>query len=190
MTRALVLSFLAAALVVPGPALAQETQGPSEAYNQVIVYGDDPCPVSSEAEITVCARLDESERFRVPEILRQSDSPANLAWSERVRSFETVGNFGIKSCTPVGPGGALGCTEKLIDQAYAERRTSSDVRFGQLIEEERAKRLSTIDEEAAATQARVEQIEREYMERIAREQAAAEATAADSEALPNPTTGQ
>jgi hypothetical protein len=33
--------------------------------------------------------------------------------------------------------------------------------------------LSTIDAEAAATQARVEQIEREYMERAAREEAEA-----------------
>lgn len=191
MTRAFALSlFASAALAAPGPALAQGTQGPSEAYNQVIVYGDDPCPQSSEAEITVCARLDESERFRVPAILRDSGSPQNVAWSERVRSFETVGNFGINSCSPTGPGGALGCTQKLIDQAYAERRTSTDVRFGQLIEEERQKRLATIDAEAAATQARVEQIEREYMERIAREQAAAEATAADSEALPDPNAGQ
>lgn len=186
MTRALALTFIAAAVAASGPASAQGMQGPSETYNQVIIYGDDPCPQSTEAEITVCARLDESERFRVPEILRDSDSPENLAWSERVRSFETVGDFGINSCSPTGPGGALGCTQKLIDQAYEERRTNSDVRFSQLIEEERQKRLATIDAEAAATQARVEQIEREYMERIAREQAATETTAADGEALPDP----
>jgi hypothetical protein len=192
MTRAFALSLAAAAaLAVPAPAFAQETVGPEEKYNQIIVYGDDPCPQSTEAEITVCARLGEGERFRIPTILRDSASPANTAWTERVRSFETVGDFGIKSCTPVGPGGALGCTEKLIDQAYAERRTSSDVQMSQLIEEERAKRLSTIDEEAAETQARVEQIEKEYMERLEREQAAVENaaanSAADAEPLPHPT---
>lgn len=190
MTRAFAMPLLAAAAALASfsPALAQE-QGPADTYNQVIVYGDDPCPQSTEAEITVCARLDESERFRIPEILRDSDSPENVAWPERVRSFETVGDFGINSCSPTGPGGALGCTQKLIDAAFEERRTSSDVRFSQLIEEERAKRLATIDEEAAETQARVEQLEREYMERIAREQAAeqgAAETAADAEPLPSP----
>jgi hypothetical protein len=188
MTLKLPLSLLAAAaFAVPAPALAQ-AEGPEEKYNQVIVYGDDPCPQSTEAEITVCARMDEDERFRIPEILRDSDAPENTAWSERVRQFETVGDFGIKSCTPVGPGGALGCTEKLIDQAFEERATSSNVRMGQLIEEERAKRLATIDADAAATQARVEAIEKEYMERLEREEAAAAADGpADADPLPSPT---
>jgi len=67
--------------------------------------------------------------------------------------------------------------QKLIEAAYAERRGGSDTRFGQLIEAERAKRLSTIDEEAAATQARVEQLEKEYDAKVARERAAEEAAA-------------
>ncbi len=170
----------AAALSLPVPAAAQA--GPEEKYNQVIVYGDDPCPQSTGDEIIVCARLDEGERFRIPQILRDSDSPENTAWTERVRELETVGAFGTLSCTPTGPGGALGCTQKLIDQAYAEKRTGSDVKFSQIIEEERAKRLATIDEDAAATQKRVEQIEKEYMERIAREQNAAEQSAAQNAA--------
>lgn len=193
MTRALALSLIAAAaaLAVPAPAFAQD-EAESEKYNQVIVYGDDPCPRSTDAEITVCARMDEDERFRIPEILRDSDSPENTAWAERVRSFETVGDFGINSCSPTGSGGSLGCTMRMIAQAYEERATSSSVRFSELIEEERAKRLATIDAEAAETQARVEQIEREYMERIAREQAAIEEAAAggtvdESEPLPDPT---
>lgn len=185
MTRAFALSLFGPAIVavasLSSSALAQE--GPEEKYNQIIVYGDDPCPQSTGDEIIVCARLDEGERFRIPKILRDSDAPENVAWTERVRELETVGAFGTLSCTPTGPGGALGCTQKLIDQAYAEKRTSSDVKFSQLIEEERAKRLATIDEEAAATQARVEQAEKEYRERIEREQnAAAEESAAQSAA--------
>jgi hypothetical protein len=181
MTRAfapaLLMPLLAAAATVCSPAAAQE--GPDEKYNQVIVYGDDPCPESTGDEIIVCARLDEAERYRIPEILRDSDAPENVAWTERVRELETVGAFGTLSCTPTGPGGALGCTQKLIDQAYAEKRTSSDVRFSELIAEERAKRLATIDEEAAETQARVEQAEKEYMERLRREQQGEPAAAVD-----------
>jgi hypothetical protein len=58
----------------------------------------------------------------------------------------------------------------MIEAAYAEKAGSSNVRFAELIAQARAERLSTIDEEAAATQARVEELERQYMERLRREQ--------------------
>lgn len=176
------LAALAASLALTAfPAAAQEEGG--DRINQLIVYGDDPCPQSTENEITVCARKDESERYRIPENLRTSDAPDNVAWTERVKSYEMVGATGTMSCSPVGPGGMTGCTQQLIDQAYAEKEQSADVRFSQLIEEERARRLATIDEDAADEQARVEQIEREYMERLERERAAEEGNA-PSEDLP------
>ena len=92
-----------------------------------------------------------------------------------MKSFEAVGAFGPLSCTPTGLGGELGCTAKMIEAAYAERANSNTVRMAELVAQAREERMSTIDDEAAATQARVEQIEREYMERIAREEAAAAA---------------
>lgn len=162
------------ALVLPAFALAQtQDQAPAdtERVNMVIIYGDDACPPSSENEITVCARKDESERYRIPENLRLSDDPENNAWTNRVDAYETVGAFGTMSCSPTGAGGFTGCTQALIDAAYGEKRTSQDVQFSALIEEERQRRLSTIDEAAAAEQARVEQIEKEYMDRLERERA-------------------
>src|SRR5204863_6235148 len=96
------------------PALAQDAGG--EKVNQLIVYGNDPCPVSEGADITVCARKAESERFRIPEMFRGSDSPANEAWNEKVLAYETVGRTGTLSCSPVGPGGSTGCLAKMIDQ--------------------------------------------------------------------------
>ena len=172
----------AALLAGAAPALAQAD---GEKVNQLIVYGDDPCPQSSEAEITVCARKGESERYRIPEVLRGDPlSPKNEAWTERVQAYETVGAQGISSCSPVGSGGATGCLAKLIDTAYAEKREGSDIRFGQLIETERAKRLSTIDVEAAATQARVEQLEKEYDARIKAERDAE--TSGTATPLPEP----
>jgi hypothetical protein len=51
---------------------------------------------------------------------------------------------------------------QLINKAYAEKGADPSVRFGELIAEERARRLSTIDSEAADTQVRVEQAEKEY----------------------------
>jgi len=178
MMKRLTLAAAATLLAAAVPALAQDdaaaaADAGTERVNQVIVYGDDPCPPSTGDEITVCARKEESERYRIPEILRQSDDPENVAWTERVKSYETVGTFGTMSCTPSGIGGWTGCTQQLIDAAYAEKEGSSDVRFSELIQQEREKRLSTIDEEAAAEQARVEALEREYEARLAAERAAA-----------------
>ena len=157
---AILASLLPGALAFSVPAAAQD-----EKVNQVIVFGDDPCPASTGDEITVCARKDESERYRIPEPLRGSQSPQNDAWNNRVLAYETVGKTGIRSCSPVGSGGYLGCTQKMIDAAYAEKKESGDVKFGQLIAAERARRLSTIDAEAAETQKRVEEVERQYDER-------------------------
>lgn len=160
----LVLSaVLLAPLAFAAPAAAQDTAEPK--VNQLIVYGDDQCPESGPDTITVCARKDESERFRIPALLRESASPANEAWTSKVVAYETVGRAGTMSCSPVGAGGWTGCSGKLIDAAYAEKKNAADVKFGDLIAAERAKRLSTVDAEAAETQARVEALEKQIEER-------------------------
>jgi hypothetical protein len=161
------------------PALAQS---PDEKVNMVIVYGKDACPQPKGNEITVCARKDESERYRIPEELRGSESPKNDAWNNKVLAYEMVGKTGTLSCSPVGPGGFAGCARQMIDQAYAEKETAPSVRFSELIAAERARRLSTIDADAAATQARVEQEERAYEARHQAEQSGS------APAAPAPTT--
>ncbi|WP_421836542.1 hypothetical protein [Novosphingobium sp.] len=161
---------LVALLGAPLPAAAQAQDNPTEKINQLIVYGDDPCPASSDGSITVCARKDESERFRIPKPLRDNPNDSvNQGWTQRVKAYETVGAFGTNSCSPVGAGGATGCMSQLINSAYAEKKQSSDVQFGKLIEEERAKRLKTIDADTAAEQARVEVLEKEYEAKLKRE---------------------
>ena len=147
-----------AGLAFAAPALAQDS-APEPKMNMVIIYGDDQCPESSDDTITVCARKAESERFRIPEPLRESVSPQNEAWNNKVIAYETVGRSGTASCSPVGAGGFTGCTGMLLKQAAGDKATDPNVKFGQLIAEERAKRLSTIDDDAAETQAAVEQQE-------------------------------
>ncbi|WP_199698749.1 hypothetical protein [Aurantiacibacter zhengii] len=165
MKRLLALSAASAIAIGVGaaPAAAQETGG--DKVNQVIIYGDDACPESTGDTITVCARLDESERYRIPRNLRTSSSPENESWTQRALALEAVGDFGPLSCTPVGAGGDLGCTMEMIEAAYAERANSSDVRFAELIAEERAERLAAIDADAADTQARVEELEEAELQR-------------------------
>ena len=104
-------------LALPAPALAQQSR-----VSEIIVYGTDPCPRSTDDEIVVCARKPESERFRIPEALRQGGAlQSRQAWAARAKQFETVGRTGINSCSPVGPGGWTGCTEQLINQAFNDR---------------------------------------------------------------------
>jgi len=180
--KSLVWLVPALALAVPvAPAAAQDA--PGDKINMLDVYGDDVCPQSGADVITVCRRLGESERYRIPESLREDPTkPKNEAWSNRIQAYEMVGASGIASCSPVGVGGATGCLGQLIDAAYKEKREAATIRYGALIAAEREKRLATIDAEAAATQARVEQIEKEYNERIEREQQKAEDAAAQGDA--------
>jgi hypothetical protein len=124
--RLLFAAALAAASAALGTAAGAQPAPPGERIAQVIVYGNDPCPRGSGGEIIVCARRPETERYRIPEDLREAPpSPQNESWAVRAEALETVGATGIQSCSPVGPGGATGCLEQLIAQARAERRANA-----------------------------------------------------------------
>jgi len=107
------------------PALAQNSKNAK--ISEIIVYGTDPCPRSTDDEVVVCARKPESERYRIPEALRVGGSlQSRTAWAERARQFETYGRTGINSCSPVGPAGFTGCTQQLINQAFRERAAETE----------------------------------------------------------------
>jgi hypothetical protein len=168
---------------------AQDDQvGPSDDVCMAIVYGDDEAPECHAGEIIVIARLPEGDRYRIPETLRFSTDGENTAWAKRVETLEMIGDFGALSCSTAGAGGFTGCTQKLIAQAYGEKSESSNVRFSELIAAARADRLSNIDEDAAAEQARVEAIEQEYLDRLEAERAAPlpDEESPETEALPDP----
>lgn len=164
MRQLIALVPCALGLVLATPALAQDAAAEPK-MNMVIIYGNDKCPESGGDTITVCARKAESERFRIPETLRESASPSNEAWNNKVIAYETVGRSGTMSCSPTGAGGWTGCTGQMLKQAAGEKATDPSVKFGQLIAEERAKRLSTIDAEAAEAQSRVEEVEKQMEEK-------------------------
>lgn len=189
--------FAATALMLSGPAFAQDapaTQPGDEKINQLIVYGDDECPVSTDDVINVCARLDEAERYRIPPSLRSDpNDPRNQAVSERIKSYEYVAASGTMSCSPSGAGGFTGCGLKEIDRAYAEKAQDPGLTFGRLIAAERAKRLAGIDAEAAEVEARSIEFEKGRAEREAKlqaeldaKEAAASGTSPDAEPLPEP----
>ena len=114
--------LLAGLAALPQPSFAQAGSRVSE----IIVYGNDPCPRSTDDEVVVCARKPESERYRIPERFRSSGPrQTREAWANKARAFETVGATGINSCSPVGPSGFTGCLNRVIDQARAENEEAN-----------------------------------------------------------------
>ncbi|TRD11402.1 hypothetical protein FGU71_05730 [Erythrobacter insulae] len=166
-SAATAVGLVSAAAFAFAPAAAQDKAG--DKVNMVIAYDESECPQAGENEIVVCEILVEAERYRIPSNLRQSDSPQNIGRTGEVETIRYITESGALSCNPAGSGGFTGCTQKFIDAAYAEKAEAESVRFGQLIEEARQERLSTIDEDTADEQERVEAIEREYLERLERE---------------------
>src|SRR5688572_26260286 len=99
------------------PAAAQA----GDRISEIIVYGNDPCPRSTDDEVVVCARKPEAERYRLPERFRTGGPrQTREAWANRARALETVGATGINSCSPVGPAGFTGCLVQVVKQARGE----------------------------------------------------------------------
>lgn len=103
------------------PATAQRAQ-PS----QIIVYGTDPCPRTTDDDVVVCYRRPESERFRLPEVLRpQGARQERQSWTRQAENLSTIGSTGLNKCSPVGPMGVAGCAQQEINQAFREVREQS-----------------------------------------------------------------
>ena len=107
--------------VLPSPAHAQQGN-----IAEIIVYGNDPCPRSTDDQVVVCARRPEAERYRLPPKYRPSGTPQQMeSWANKAKIIETVGATGTNSCSPVGPGGYTGCLTRVINQARQEGREQS-----------------------------------------------------------------
>jgi hypothetical protein len=126
----LTIALSSAALTVAGayagsPAPANAQAQPNVA--EIIVYGDDPCPRSTDDQVVVCARRPETERYRIAPNMRQSGTTQQMqSWGVRSKNLETVGATGINSCSPVGPMGYTGCLERVIKEARGERKQQAD----------------------------------------------------------------
>lgn len=113
---ALVAGFAAA----PVQAQDQE-QSSGKKVSEIIVFGTDPCPRSTDDEVVVCSRVPESYRYRMPEAYRPGGTfQQRQAWQSKARTLERVGRTGIQSCSPVGPAGYTGCLDQMINNARRE----------------------------------------------------------------------
>ena len=144
--------------VPEGAAAASTAPRLDPRVNQLIIYGDDPCPESTNDEIIVCARLPEDDRFRIPPNVREDpNDPGRQSWANRAIELSYVGRSGIDSCSPTGPGGMTGCFNQMVQQARAERAASGDVNWTRMIEEAREareRRINEIEAEEAASENR------------------------------------
>lgn len=115
-------------LLVAAPLLALAAplagQQPPQSEAQVIVYGEDPCPPSTEDEVVVCARRPEDERYRIPPALRERrDRRIEESWGARSEQLEEASRpERPNSCSVVGTGGQTGCAADLVRQWYNARR--------------------------------------------------------------------
>jgi hypothetical protein len=127
----ILLALGAGASVLPALETAIAQPASAERIQRVIVYGKDPCPRGSGDEIVVCARRPDSERYRIPQELRDdltTDDPESQSWAVQAQSLEYVGQAGIQSCSTVGPGGFTGCWEEMMRQARNDRRSNPENR--------------------------------------------------------------
>jgi len=121
--------MLAATAVVGGlaplatPAAAQ--QGTSA---EVVVYGNDPCPRSTDDQVVVCSRRPETERYRLPKNQQlQGTRQQRQSWAKKSQQLMTVGNTGVGSCSAVGPGGREGClTQQIQQEKQAAKEAQQD----------------------------------------------------------------
>lgn len=109
------------------PAPTQTADNSMPRQRLVTVFGTEACPKpSSPDEVVVCARLPESEIYRIPERLRQAQNKQSVFQSNRALLLGDGGGGAggsIGSCSAIGPGGFTGCDRKQID-AWAQDRTN------------------------------------------------------------------
>ena len=127
MRLAITLAAAAAAAggiaALPATALAQQAGNQSE----VVVYGNDPCPRSTDSSIVVCRHRPESERYRLPKNQQlQGSRQERQSWANRSRTVMNAGKTGINSCSAVGPAGTSGCLIQQIEQARRENGQATE----------------------------------------------------------------
>ncbi|ALR19201.1 MULTISPECIES: hypothetical protein [Sphingobium] len=118
------LPALAGTAAQGAPAPPPVPADPPQRVATLVVYGEDPCPKSEGDEIVVCARKPESERYRIPKKLREKPEPAGgPGWGSQVATMEQVQRQTLPgSCSAIGSNGFTGCTAKMLEQWFAERR--------------------------------------------------------------------
>jgi hypothetical protein len=120
MTR-LIITLAATAALAGGIAAVSTPAAAQQSTNEITVFGNDPCPRSTDTQIYVCNRRPEGERYRLPKSQQlQGTRQQRQSWAKKSQVLTTAGNTGVGSCSAVGPGGREGCLTQEIQQARRE----------------------------------------------------------------------
>ncbi len=124
--NAALITLLALSALAPHPAMAANSEATPERWSFLITYGEESCPVAEEGEIVVCAERPESERYRIPETVREKIEHPHTGAQSLTAATETMDGFArlsrINSCSVVGTGGFTGCQALALREWFAERR--------------------------------------------------------------------
>jgi hypothetical protein len=117
-----ILALATIAALVCAPAADAASSAPTTTKERIatlVVFGDDPCPRSTEDEIVVCARQPEGERYRIPKRFRgkQYNAARDGSWAGTAKVLEYVSRQGLPgSCSPNGTAGQTGCFRKFLEE--------------------------------------------------------------------------
>lgn len=108
-------------------AQADPVPDPSEMPERIsflVAFGEEKCREPEGDEIVVCANMPENERYRIPVALRKTErTVTDRSWSSAVDTLDSfAADLRPNSCSVNGSNGFTGCTQKLLQQWFAERR--------------------------------------------------------------------
>jgi len=113
---ALALAVAIVGIAAPVSA-APQPKSTATRLSTLVVFGNDPCPRSSDDEVVVCARQPESERYRIPKQFRgkRYNAARDGSWVGTARVLEYVSRQGLPgSCNFIGTAGQTGCFRKFM----------------------------------------------------------------------------
>jgi hypothetical protein len=109
--------------------VAQDDAPPSpaempERISFLVAFGEEKCREPVGDEIVVCATVPENERYRIPVALRKKETViTDRSWSSAVDTLDSFArDLRPNSCSVNGSGGFTGCTQKMLQTWFAERR--------------------------------------------------------------------
>jgi hypothetical protein len=121
--------FVAGLLFATAEAFAKDDEIPSpsempERISFLVAFGEEKCREAVGDEIVVCANVPENERYRIPLALRKKETViTDRSWSSAVETLDSFArDLRPNSCSVNGSAGFTGCTEKLLQTWFAERR--------------------------------------------------------------------
>ena len=122
--------FLVSALMVASAPHSEEAPPASEMPERIsflVAFGEDKCREPVGDEIVVCANVPENERYRIPVAFRKKERVVtDRSWSSAVETLDSfAADLRPNSCSVNGSSGFTGCTQKLLQQWFAERRGKS-----------------------------------------------------------------